>query len=99
MAQASKGSYLAIVLAVLALAPFCLGDLHEMADAAHAQGGVVGALIGELKREDDEAEVREIGDRAPPTRGEREEAHEQAEQVAIEADQGAAGGDQGSFAE
>jgi hypothetical protein len=55
-----------------------------MARAAQAHGGIVGDLVGQLKREDDEAEVQQIREHEPATREEREEAHEQAEQVALQ---------------
>jgi hypothetical protein len=85
MVQARTSSYLAVMLVLLSLAAFCFADVHEIASAAQAQGGIVGEFFGGLKREDDEAEARETREHAPQTREEREEAHEQAEQVAMQA--------------
>jgi hypothetical protein len=72
---------------VLALAAFCYANPHEIAVSAQAHGGIVGDLVGQLKREDDEAEVKEIREHEPQTHEEREEAHEQAEQAAMQAAQ------------
>ena len=75
-------SYLAILLVLASLTTCCFLGLHEIAASAQSKGGIVGNLIGQFKREDDEAEVREIRERAPQTREERQEAREQAEQQA-----------------
>jgi hypothetical protein len=85
MAQARKGSPLAILLVLAGLSVFCFAGVHELAATAQAQGGVLGNFVGQLKREDDEAERRELRERAPQTREERQEAHEQAEQAEMEA--------------
>jgi hypothetical protein len=84
MAQARTSTCLAFVILVLALTAFCFANPHEIAVSAQAHGGIVGELVGQLKREDDEAEVREIREHEPLTHEEREEAHEQAEQVAMQ---------------
>lgn len=85
MAQARKGSPLAILLVLAGLSVFCFAGLHELAASAQAQGGVLGGFVGQLKREDDQAEVRELREHAPQTREERQEAREQAEQAEMEA--------------
>jgi hypothetical protein len=87
MAQARTSTCLAFVLVTLGLMVFCFANPHEIAASAQAQGGIVGDLVGQLKREDDEAEVKEIHEHEPQTHEEREEAHEQAEQAAIQAAQ------------
>jgi hypothetical protein len=87
MAQARTSTCLAFVLVVLGLTAFCYANPHEVALSAQAHGGIVGELVGQFKREDDEAEVREIHEHEPQTREEREEAHEQAEQAATQAAQ------------
>jgi hypothetical protein len=87
MGQARTSTCLAFVLVVLGLAAFCYASPHELAAAAQAHGGPVGELVGQFKREDDEAEVREIREHEPLTREEREEAHEQSEQLALQAEQ------------
>jgi Sec-independent protein translocase protein TatA len=84
MAQARTSTCLIFLLAVLGLAAFCVAGPHEIAGAAQAHGGIVGDLVGQLKREDDEAEVEQLREDAPATREEREEAHEQAEEAAIQ---------------
>jgi hypothetical protein len=76
-------SFLAVLLALVTLTLFCFVGLHEVADSAQAHGGIVGEIVGQFKREDDEAEVKEIRERAPQTREEREEAREQVEQAAM----------------
>jgi hypothetical protein len=84
VAQVRTTTCLTFVLAALGLAAFCWASPHELAVAAQAHGGIVGELVGQLKQEDDEAEVREIREHAPQTPEEREEAHEQAEQAAAQ---------------
>jgi hypothetical protein len=84
MAQARTSTCLSFVILVLGLSAFCFANPHEIAASAQAHGGIVGDLVGQLKREDDEAEVREIREHEPLTSEEREEAHEQAEQVATQ---------------
>jgi hypothetical protein len=77
-------SNLAAMLVLLALTPFCLLGVQEVAASAQAHGGIVGELVGELKHEHDEAELSEIRERAPQTREEREEAREQSEQAQVQ---------------
>jgi hypothetical protein len=84
MAQARTSTCLVFLVVLLALAAFCYAGPEGIARAAQAHGGIVGDLVGQLKREDDEAEVQEIREHEPATREEREEAHEQAEEVAIQ---------------
>jgi hypothetical protein len=84
MAQARTSTCIVFLVVLLGLAAFCYAGPHEIARAAQAHGGIVGDLVGQLKREDDEAEVKQLREQAPATREEREEAHEQAEQVAIQ---------------
>jgi hypothetical protein len=87
MAYARTSTCLVFMLLTLGLAGLCFVGPHELAASAQAHGGIVGDLVGQLKREDDEAEVRGIREHEPQTREEREEAHEQAEQVALQAAQ------------
>ena len=84
MAQARTSTCLVFLVVLLGLAAFCYAGPQGMARAAQAHGGIVGDLVGQLKREDDEAEVQQIREHEPATREEREEAHEQAEQVALQ---------------
>jgi uncharacterized protein (DUF3084 family) len=84
MVQARNGSPLAILLVLAGLSVFCFAGVHELAASAQAQGGVLGNFVGQLKREDDQAEVREIREHAPQTREERQEAREQGEQARME---------------
>jgi len=50
-----------VVLAVVAiLTPCCFLGMHAIASEGRGEGGIVGELIGELKREDDEAEIKEL---------------------------------------
>ncbi|HEV3282958.1 MAG TPA: hypothetical protein VG010_02040 [Solirubrobacteraceae bacterium] len=85
MAHARKGSPLALLLVLAGLAVFCFAGMHELAASAQKQGGFIGSFVSELKREDDQAEVRELREQAPKTPEEREAAREQREQAAIEA--------------
>jgi multidrug resistance efflux pump len=84
MAHARKGSPLAVLLVLAGLSVFCFAGVHELAASAQAQGGVLGNFVGQLKREDDEAERRELREHAPQTREDRQEAREQAEQAEME---------------
>ena len=84
MAQARASTCLAFLVVVLGLAVFCYASPHELATAAQAHGGIVGDLVSQLKREDDEAEVKEIREHEPLTHEERLEAREQAQDVAIQ---------------
>jgi hypothetical protein len=72
------------LVVLLGLAAFCYAGPHEIATAAQAHGWIVGDLVGQLKREDDEAETKEMREHQPVTREEREEEHEQGEQVAMQ---------------
>lgn len=85
MPRNRKSACALIVLALLCLAVLsgCAGGEAQPA-SAQAQGGVFGGLIERLKREDDEAELRELAEHEPLTREEREEAHEQLEQREVE---------------
>jgi Sec-independent protein translocase protein TatA len=96
MAQARTSTCLVFLIAALGLAVFCWAGPHEIAKAAQAHGGIVGGLVGQLKREDDEAEVQQIREHQPATREDREEAHEQAEQVAMQVAQQREGEGEGS---
>jgi hypothetical protein len=49
----------------------------------HAGKGVIGGVIGQLKREDDEAETREIAE-SQPSQEEREQGREHFEAVQLE---------------
>ena len=81
----------ACALAVLALvcAPLLSGCASGETQPASAQAhsGILGGFIAQLKREDDENEIRELAEHQPETKEEREEAHEQAEQQEVEAAQ------------
>jgi hypothetical protein len=85
--MAEARSYLTALLLLLVLTPCCFLGVQELAVSAHAQGGIVGQLVGEFKRGHDEAELNEIRERAPQTREERQEAREQAEQAAMQSDE------------
>jgi hypothetical protein len=88
MPRSRKGACALAVLA-LACAPVlsgCAGGEAQPA-SAESQSGVLGGLIAQLKREDDENEVRELAEQAPVGKEEREEAEEQAEQLEVEAGQ------------
>jgi hypothetical protein len=84
MVQARTSTCLVFLVVLLGLAALCYTGPQGIARAAQAHGGIVGDLVGQLKREDDEAEVQQIREHEPATREEREEAHEQAEQVALQ---------------
>jgi hypothetical protein len=89
--MAEARSNLAVMLVVLILTPCCFIGMHEIATAAQGQGGVIGQLIGQLKREDDEAEVKEIRESTPLSTEERKEARETAELAAFQSEQPTAG--------
>jgi hypothetical protein len=84
-----KGPVGLVVLALL-LAPVLsgCGGSEPTAASTVAESGLAGGFVEQLKREDDETEVREDSENAPQTREEREELHEQAEQATMESAQG-----------
>jgi hypothetical protein len=78
-----------VLLVLVLLAPAlsgCAGSEPSAAPVAAARG-LVDGVVSELKREDDEAELKEIREAKPPTNEERKEAHEQAEWAAVESHQ------------
>ena len=85
-----RGICTALVLALL-IAPALsgCGSGEPTAAVAIAKSGILGGLADELKREDDEAEVREIREHEPQTSEERQEAREQSEAAAIQSAQAA----------
>ena len=86
MLRAPRGLCALLIIALFAapLLSGCGGSEEPTAAAAVAQSGVFGGIADQLKREDDEAELREIRENAPQTRQEREEAHEQAERAEMQ---------------
>jgi len=85
MAQA-RNALCALVIIFLVAVPLAgwLGSENGPV-SAQAGRGVVGGLVGQLKREDDEAELKEIAEHQPRTKEEREEAREQAESAQLAA--------------
>jgi hypothetical protein len=73
-----------IVLIAVPLAGWLGGESSPV--SAQAGRGVIGGFVGKLKREDDEAEVKEIAEHES-TPEDREQAREQAERVQLEATQ------------
>ena len=72
MASAGRGIYpIAAIGLVLGALFLSLLGTHGIAAAAQAQGGVIGEVVGQLKHEDDETEVRELREREPQSREER----------------------------
>jgi hypothetical protein len=88
MLHARQGLCAVLLLALIAAPALsgCGGSEPTVASAV-AHSGLLGGLVDGLKREDDEAEAKEIREAAPQTREEREEAHEQAERATIESAQ------------
>ena len=86
MAQA-RNALCALVIIVLVAVPLAgwLGSENGPV-SAHPGHGLVGGLVGQLKREDDEAEVKEIAEHES-TPEDREQAREQAEGAQLEATQ------------
>jgi hypothetical protein len=86
MAQA-RNALCALVIIVLVAVPLAgwLGGENSPV-SAQAGRGVVGGLVGQLKREDDEAEVKEIAEHES-TPEDREQARERAEGAQLEAAQ------------
>jgi Sec-independent protein translocase protein TatA len=86
MAQA-RNALCALVIIVLVAVPLAgwLGSENGPV-SAQAGRGVLGGFVGRLKREDDEAEVKEIAEHES-TPEDREQAREQTERVQLEATQ------------
>ena len=86
MAQA-RNALGALVMIVLVAVPLSglIGGENGPVLSAQAGQGLVGGLVSQLKREDDEAELKEIAEHQPRTKEEREEAHEQAESAELAA--------------
>lgn len=59
------------------VAPALSGCAHVGAPGAAAKAGVVGEFLEQLKREDDEAEVKELGALREVRQQEREQAQEE----------------------
>jgi hypothetical protein len=88
MLRARKGLCALLVLALFA-APALSGCAsgEPSAEPVAAASGFMGGIVSQFKREDDEAELKEIREAAPQTKEEREEAHEQAKLAAVESSQ------------
>jgi hypothetical protein len=86
MAQA-RNSLCALVMIVLVAVPLSglVGGENGPVLSTQAGQGLVGGLVAQLKREDDEAELKEIAEHQPRTKEEREEAREQAESAQVAA--------------
>lgn len=86
MAQA-RNALCALVVIVLIAVPLAgwLGGENSPVSAQVGRGAI-GGLVGQLKREDDEAEVKEIAEHES-TPEDREQAREQAERAQLEATQ------------
>jgi hypothetical protein len=84
---------LGLVLALL-VAPAlsgCASSGEPTLASAVAKSGVVAGVVDSLKAADDEAEVQRLHEGEPQSSGEREEARDQHEQVAMEDQQAASG--------
>jgi hypothetical protein len=75
---------LALVCA-LALAGCAGGEARPV--VAEARGGILGNVVAQLKREDDENETRELAEHEPVSKQEHEEAHEAEEEQEVQAAQ------------
>jgi hypothetical protein len=73
-----------VLLLAVPLAGFVAGERGPISPQAGA--GLITGFVDQLKREDDETELKEIAERSP-TREDREQAKEQAEQAQLEAAQ------------
>jgi NAD(P)H-dependent flavin oxidoreductase YrpB (nitropropane dioxygenase family) len=86
MPTARKSICMLALLAVLVVPTLSgCGNSEPTLAVAVAKSGVLGSLTDGLKREDDEAEVKELRESAPHTSEERREAREAQEQATIEA--------------
>jgi len=86
MKAPARGLCLALALAALAAPALtgCGGDEPSVVSAL-AHSPVFAGAVRDLKREDDETDVREAREAEPQTREERVEARDAAEQAALEA--------------
>ena len=87
----------ALVVLTLLCAPAlsgCAGAETQPATAESHSGGLIGGLVEQLKREDDESELKELAEHEF-TKEEREEAHEQLEQEEVEASNAREQGEEG----
>jgi hypothetical protein len=75
-----------VVLLGLPLAALAASEEGPL--SVRAGHGLIGSFIGQLKREDDESEVRELAEHQPNVE-EREQAREHLEQVRLEETQAA----------
>jgi hypothetical protein len=80
MAQA-RNALCALVTIVLVAVPLSglIGGENGSVVSAQPGQGLVGGMVAQLKREDDQTELKEIAEHQPRTKEEREEAREQAE--------------------
>jgi hypothetical protein len=86
-AVAARNGLCALVLVLMLAVPlagFVGGERGPISPQAGA--GLIAGFVDQLKREDDETELKEIAERSP-TREDREQAKEQAEQAQLEAAQ------------
>jgi hypothetical protein len=86
-AVAARNGLCALVLVLLLAVPlagFMGGEGGPI--SAKAGAGLIVGFVDQLKREDDEVELKEIAERSP-TKEDREQAKEQAEQAQLEAAQ------------
>jgi hypothetical protein len=83
--RATRKSLCILTVLALGVAPALSGCAATETDTASAEGrsGLIGGFVEKLKREDDEAEVRELREHEPNSE-EREEAREKTEQAQVE---------------
>jgi hypothetical protein len=87
----------ALVVLGLVCAPAlsgCAGGETQPATAESHGGGLIGGFVEQLKREDDENELKELAEHEF-TKEEREEAHERLEQEEVEASNAREPGEEG----
>jgi hypothetical protein len=82
--SSARKTFCAMVLVVVVAVPLSGWVASEDGPfSLHAGKGIVGGVIGQLKREDDENEVRELAE-VQPSQEEREEGREHFEGIALE---------------
>jgi hypothetical protein len=82
--SSARNAFCAMVLVVIVAVPLSGWFASEDGPfSPHAGKGVVGGVIGQLKREDDEAEVKEISE-IQPSQEEREQGREHVEGLQLE---------------
>ena len=85
-AVAARNGLCALVLVLMLAVPLAGFVGGERGPISPQAGGLIAGFVDQLKREDDETELKEIAERSP-TREDREQAKEQAEQAQLEAAQ------------